>query len=74
MYVSNLSTNLLVNTAISALKNAYEECGDKTARESIFTASRAILQLHHDPVKLYDHDKLSENDSDFDPSEYCAAV
>jgi len=74
MNISPLSPNILTNTAITALKKAYEECSDKTAKESIITAAKAVMQLHHDLVKLYDHDKPSENDSDFDPSEYCAAV
>ncbi len=74
MNISLLNTNILTNTAIVALRNAYEGCGDKTVKESIFTASRAVIQLHHDLVKLYDNDKISENDSDLDPSEYCAAI
>lgn len=74
MKYSDLSTNALTQTAISALKNAYEECTEKAAKESIITAFKAIIQLHHDLGKHSDLNKKVESDSDFDPSEYCAAV
>lgn len=74
MDISQLKTNILTQTAIAALKNAYDECNDKAAKESIITAFKAIIQLHHDLGKHYDHDETSESDSVYDPSEYCAAV
>jgi hypothetical protein len=74
MNISHLNTNFLTQTAIAALKNAYEQCSDKAAKESIIAAFKAIIQLHHDLGKHNSHDKTSESDSDFDPSEYCAAV
>jgi hypothetical protein len=74
MNISYLSTNLLTHTAISALKHAYEQCSDRAAKESIIAAFKAIIQLHHELGKQNGHDMSSEIDSDFDPSEYCAAV
>lgn len=74
MAISQLGSNLLTHAAISSLKNAYEQCSDKAAKESIITAFKAIIQLHHDLGKSDRADKTFENDSDFDPSEYCAAV
>jgi len=74
MSISHLSTNLLTHTAIAALKNAYEQCSDKAAKESIIAAFKAVIQLHHDLGRHTGHDRDSEIESDFDPSEYCAAV
>ena len=74
MDISRLNMNLLTHTAITALKNAYDQCSDKAAKESIIAAFKAIIQLNHDLGKHDNHDKASENDSDYDPSEYCAAV
>lgn len=74
MNISNLTTNILTHTAITALKNAYDQCGDTAAKESIISAFKAIIQLHYDLGKCDTHGKLPENDSDYDPSEYCAAV
>ena len=74
MDISHLSSNLLTHTAIAALKNAYEQSSDRAAKESIITAFKAIIQLHHDLGNHNGHDKSSEIGSDFDPSEYCAAV
>ena len=74
MNISNLSTNILTHTAITALKNAYDQCGDTAAKESIISAFKAIIQLHYDLGKHADHGKMPEDDSDYDPSEYCAAV
>jgi len=74
MDISHLNRNLLTHTAIAALKNAYEQCSDKAAKESIITAFKAIILLHHDLGKQNGNDMSSEIDSDFDPSEYCAAV
>jgi len=74
MDISHLSTNLLTHTAIAALKNAYEQCSDKAAKKSIIIAFKSIILLHHDLGKHNEHDISSEIDSDFDPSEYCAAV
>jgi hypothetical protein len=74
MNISHLSTNILTQTAITALKNAYEQSSDKAAKESIVTAFKAIIQLNHDLGKFNDHDESPESDYDFDPGEYCAAV
>ena len=74
MNISHLSTNILTHTAIAALKSAYEQCSDKAAKESIISAFKAVIQLHHDLGRLTGPDRSSEIDSDFDPSEYCAAV
>jgi|GEM_PF-2499166 len=74
MDISRLNMNILTHTAIAALKNAYDECGDKAAKESIITAFKAVIQLHHDLGRPHDCDETSENDSGYDPSEYCAAV
>ncbi|HEY3309687.1 MAG TPA: hypothetical protein VGJ93_14635 [Desulfuromonadaceae bacterium] len=72
MNILQLNTNIL--TAIAALKNAYEDCSDKAAKESIVTAFKAIIQLHRDLGKHNDQEEISESDSGHDPSEYCAAV
>ncbi|RII25453.1 MAG: hypothetical protein CXR30_18780 [Geobacter sp.] len=74
MDMTSLSTNILTGIAISSLKNAYKECSDKAAKESIITAFKAIIQLHHDLGKQHDPDMISDSDCDYDPSEYCAAV
>lgn len=74
MDVSRLNMNILTHTAIAALKNAYDQCSDKAAKESIIAAFKAIIQLHHDLGKHTSYDQASECDSDYDPSEYCAAV
>ena len=74
MDIAHLSTNFLTHTAIAALKNAYEQCSDKAAKESIIAAFMAIIQLHHDLGNHNGHDMSPEIDSDFEPSEYCAAV
>lgn len=74
MDITHINTNILTHTAIAALKNAYDECSDKAAKESIITAFKAIIQLHHDLGKHNDYDETSESDSVYDPSEYCAAV
>lgn len=73
MDISRLNTNILTHTAIAALKNAYQECSDKAAKESIITAFKAIVQLHNDFGTAADHDETFE-DGGYDPSEYCAAV
>lgn len=74
MDISQIKTNMLTQTAITSLKNAYDQCSDKAAKESIIAAFKAVIQLHHDLGRQDKHDGKSENDSDFDPSEYCAAV
>jgi hypothetical protein len=73
MDISRLNMNILTHTAIAALKNAYDECGDKAAKESIITAFKAVIQLHHDLGKHHDCDETSESGG-YDPGEYCAAV
>lgn len=74
MDISSLNMNLLTHTAITALKNAYDQCSDKAAKESIIAAFKAIIQLNYDLGKHDNYGKASESDSDYDPSEYCAAV
>ncbi|MFH1026687.1 MAG: hypothetical protein V1791_01660 [Pseudomonadota bacterium] len=74
MDISHFKTNMLTQTAIAALKNAYDQCSDKAAKESIIAAFKAIIQLHNDLCRDYNSDRKSETDSDYDPSEYCAAV
>jgi len=74
MDISHPSMNHPTHIAIAALKNAYEQCSDTAAKESIITAFKAIILLHHDLGKHNWNDMSSEIDSDFDPSEYCAAV
>lgn len=76
MNISQLSTNVLTHTAIAALKNAYDECTEKTAKDSIITAFKAVIQLHQELGKqgYLGRTSVSENDSDYDASEYCAAV
>jgi hypothetical protein len=74
MNSSHLNANILANAAISALKNAYHECSDSAAKESIVTASKAIIQLYQYLDEYNRLDNTPENDSAFDPSEYCAAV
>lgn len=74
MNMSHLTTNFLTHAAIAALKTAYEQCSDTAAKESIIAAFKAIIQLHQELGKLNSHDNTFESDSDFDPSEYCAAV
>lgn len=71
MNIARLNTNIYTHTAIAALKNAYDQCSDKAAKESIIAAFKAVIQLHHDLGKI---DNTSESDNDYDPSEYCAAV
>ena len=66
--LTNLSKSSLTQTAIAALKNAYEKCNDEAAREAIIVACKAITVLH------YNVDTVSEDDSSLDPSEFCAAV
>ena len=74
MDISDFNKCIHTQTAISALKNAYEQCSDKEAKESIITAFKAIIQLHLDIGNNNILVKTSESDSDYDPSEYCAAV
>jgi hypothetical protein len=74
MNISPLNANALTSNAITALKNAYYQCSDCAAKESIVTASKAIIQLYHDLDEYNRQGATAENDSAFDPSEYCAAV
>ena len=74
MNISHLNLSLLTTTAITALKKAYEECSDSAAKESFVTAAKAIILLHQDLGGYVSQDSSDENDSDYDPSEYCAAV
>jgi len=70
---SHLNVNNLADTAIAALKNAYHQCSDSAAKESIITASKAIIQLYHDLDEFNRLNNTTDSDN-FDPSEYCAAV
>ena len=73
MDFSQLNAGSLTNTAITALKKAYEECSDTAAQELIITAFKAVIQLHVDLCRHGACDEMAD-DGDFDPSEYCAAV
>jgi len=72
MEPSHINVNILTHTAIAALKNAYQECSDKAAKESIITAFKAVIQLHNDLGN--DADRGDAEDGGYDPGEYCAAV
>jgi len=74
MDMTSLNTNILTGIAISALKKAYVECSDKAAKDSIVTAFKAVIQLHHDFGRQHAPDMISDSDCEYDPSEYCAAV
>lgn len=71
MELSHLNMNILTHTAIAALKNAYQECSDKAAKESIITAFKAVIQLHNDLGREAARNGHME---EYDPAEYCAAV
>jgi hypothetical protein len=74
MNFTPLSTNILTTTAITALKIAYDECNDRSAKEHIITAFKAIVQLRHE-LETHDcRDNVPESDTAYDASEYCAAV
>jgi hypothetical protein len=74
MDIARLNMNILTHTAITALKNAYDQCSDKAAKESIIAAFKAVIQLHHDLGKNSCHENISVCKHDGEPSEYCAAV
>ena len=74
MNVTDLNTTSLTSTAIAALKNAYEGCGDRVVKESITDAYKAILQLHYDLEVYIKFVSSRESDRSIDASEYCAAV
>lgn len=74
MDISRLNMNILTHTAIAALKNAYQECGDKAAKESIITAFKAVIQLHNDLGQNLGQAAEYESEGGYDPSEYCAAI
>jgi len=74
MVMPRLEPNILAQTAIAALKRAYEQCGDAAAKESIIFAFKAIIQLHHALGDQTFCDTVSASDGEYDPSEYCAAV
>ena len=69
-----LNLRILTDTAITALKNAYEECSDSKGKESIFNAANAVIVVHQNLGKCASRESLPECDGDCDPSEYCAAV
>jgi hypothetical protein len=62
----------LTQTAITALKKAYDSCSDSSAKEAVASAVRAITQLHLD-LEQYLTDGATDN-LELDPSEYCTAV
>jgi hypothetical protein len=66
--------NNLTLSAMAILKKAYDECGDVAVRESIYSAAKAIAQLHQDLETYPGRECVQEGDSEYDPSEYCAAV
>lgn len=74
MDISRLNTNMLTKNAIAALKSAYDKSSDKAVKESIITAFKAIIQLHYELESKNNRGEMSPGDSDFDVSEYCAAV
>lgn len=71
---SDFNNHVLIQTAISSLKNAYGKCSDLTAQKSILAALNAIIQLHHGVDIIATRDRLPDSDDGLDHSEYCAAV
>jgi hypothetical protein len=47
MQTSNANPHLLLNTAIEALKHAYEGCQSSSTGEKISVAIKAVIQLQH---------------------------
>jgi hypothetical protein len=74
MDIPSLNTHNLTQAAMTALKNAYDECTDMAAKKSIITAFKAVIQLHCNLERNTGHTDNGENAGDYDPSEYCAAV
>jgi hypothetical protein len=74
MNSANSSTNVLRQTAIEALINAYEGCSEHAVKESIITAFKAVIQLNISLEKQTGSDNYSEIEYECDPSELCAAV
>ena len=74
MNTTYLVTDSNTGFAITALKNAYEKCSDKAAREAILSAFNAINLLQRNPGTDTCQDETPESDSSFDASELCAAV
>ena len=62
------------NFAITALKNAYDKCNYKAARDAILSAFNALNLLHYDLDMERCHEDGSDSDGSFDAIEYCAAV
>jgi hypothetical protein len=48
MHTPNVNTHLLMNTAIEALKHAYEGCPCSSTGAKITVAFKAIIQLQHE--------------------------
>jgi alcohol dehydrogenase class IV len=48
MQTSNANPHLLMNTAIEALKHAYEGCPNSSTGAKIIIAFKAIIQLQHE--------------------------
>lgn len=48
MQTSNVNPHLLMNTAIEALKHAYEGCPGSSTGAKIIVAFKAIIQLQHE--------------------------
>ncbi len=69
----NINANSLAKIAIEALRKAYEKCDEKTAKDSIVTAFKAVTAM-----RLYFRNgscpvELNEAE-DHDPAEYCSAI
>ena len=47
MRTSNVNPHLLMNTAMEALKHAYEECPSSLSGAKIIVAIKAIIQLQY---------------------------
>lgn len=69
-----LLTKNLTNTAIDALKNAYQESTSAQAKQSIAAAYTSIILLKNVFVKSDADNEMIDIDDNYDPSEYCAAI
>lgn len=74
MDIARLNTNIYTQTAIAALKNAYDQCNDNAAKESIISAFKAVIQLHNDLGRQIRVDRKFDIEKECDPSEYCSAI
>jgi len=67
---STLNSTELTRAAIDALKNAYNESTNTQARQSISKAYTAVSLLKF----VFGNCTECEEDIDYDPSDYCAAI